>query len=247
VPGIVGLPAGLWLADHVGFSATFLVGAAVAIVGLCSAPWIPSRAPQPQRGTSVLAALRSSALIGPSIAFTATTCAAGIIVTFLPLALGHGSGSRAILGLLVQATTATITRWWAGRHCDRHGPAGLLVPGLLTAAAGMLLLALFANPAALLGSMALFGAGFGITQTSTLTLMLSRVKQPGYPAVNAAWNFAYDGGWGLGAAVFGLIVAHTGFSTGFVLTAVLVLTSLAPALREPRVRPSESAITSCGS
>ena len=235
LPGVVGLPAGVWLAGHFGFSAVFLVAAASALAGLAAVPGLPQRAPHPSHRTSVLAGLRSPALAGPSVVFAATTCAAGIIVAFLPLAVGHRSGSLATLGLFAQAAAATITRWWAGRRSDRRGPASLLLPGLIAAAAGMLLLVLFANAAVLIGAMVLFGAGFGVTQNATLALMLDRAEPSAYGAVNAVWNFAYDGGWGVGAAAFGLMVGHSGYPVGFALTAVLMLTAM-PAARHAHRR-----------
>ena len=66
--------------------------------------------------------------------------AAGVVVTFLPLAVTGGPRNLAALGLFVQAVASTASRWWAGRYGDRHGPAILLVPGVLATAAGILAL-----------------------------------------------------------------------------------------------------------
>jgi predicted MFS family arabinose efflux permease len=62
--------------------------------------------------------------------------------------------------------------------------------------------------------------------------MYARVPASGYGTVSALWNLAYDAGWGLGAAGFGVIAVHTGYSAGFALTAVLVLAALGPARRD---------------
>jgi predicted MFS family arabinose efflux permease len=78
----------------------------------------------------------------------------------------------------------------------------------------------------------LFGIGFGVIQNATLALMYARVPASGYGTVSALWNLAYDAGWGLGAAGFGVIAVHTGYSAGFALTAVLVLAALGPARRD---------------
>ena len=61
--------------------------------------------------------------------------AAGVVTSFLPLATGS-SGNVAAIGLLAQALTATIGRWWEGRYGDRHGHARLLAPGLLSRPSG---------------------------------------------------------------------------------------------------------------
>jgi predicted MFS family arabinose efflux permease len=108
----------------------------------------------------------------------------------------------------------------------------LLVPGVLTGAAGIGALAWTGNPAAVLGGMVLFGAGFGVAQNVTLTLMFDRVPPSGYGTVSAMWNLAYDAGLGLGAAGFGVVAAQTGYAAAFALTAAVMLVALTPAWRD---------------
>jgi predicted MFS family arabinose efflux permease len=232
VPSVVALPLGVWLAGRVGYPPVFVAGAVAALAGLAVVPSLPGRQPLTEQRVGVLAGLRTPALLRPSVVFASTTMAAGIVVTFLPLAVTRASGNLAALALLVQAAAATLTRWWAGRHGDRHGPAGLLVPGVLAAGAGMLALVLTATPAAVLAGMALFGAGFGVAQNTTMALMFDRVPASGYGTVSALWNIAYDGGLGLGAAGFGVLAAATGYPAAFGLTAALVLAAVAPAWRD---------------
>jgi predicted MFS family arabinose efflux permease len=89
-----------------------------------------------------------------------------------------------------------------------------------------------------LTGMALFGAGFGLAQAASLTTMLQRVPPDRYGAVSAAWNAAYDLGWGVGALGVGLVVASLGVPAGFATAAVLALAALPltrPA-RQPRRR-----------
>jgi predicted MFS family arabinose efflux permease len=229
VPSVVALPLGVWLAGHVGYPPVFVAGAAAALAGLVVVPGLPGREPGPEQRVGVLAGLRTPAMVRPSLVFSATTMAAGVVVTFLPLAVTQGSGSLAASALLAQAATATATRWWAGRHGDRHGSAGLLLPGVLVAAAGMLALVLTASATAVVVGMVVFGAGFGVTQNASLTLMLERMPASAYATVSALWNLAYDAGLGLGAAGFGLLSARTGYPAAFALTGALMLVALAPA------------------
>jgi MFS family permease len=237
VPGLVALPAGVWLAGHAGYPVVFAAAALAALAALASLPGLPGLPGRPAqaaaagRAIGMCAALRNTALLRLAAIFAATTMGAGIIVTFVPLAVPGGSSSLAALALLAQAASATISRWLAGRHGDRHGPAGLLGPGALLAAAGMLVLALTSGPAAVLAGAVLFGAGFGITQNASLTLMYSHVPAAGYGAVSALWNFAYDAGMGAGAAGFGLLAPHAGYPIGFVLAAVPMLAVLPVARR----------------
>jgi MFS family permease len=156
---------------------------------------------------------------------------AGVVAAFLPLAAGV-SGGTAALGLFVQAVASTAGRWWAGRYGDRHGHAGLLVPGLLTAAAGMSVLIWVAVPAALITGMCLFGIGFGISQNATFALMIDRAPVSGYGTASALWNLAYDAGYGAGPAVFGVFVVYTGYPAAFALTGMLMVAALVPAMRD---------------
>ncbi len=237
-PGIVALPAGVWLAGHVGYPLVFALAAVAALGGL--AAQIGSRQPSEDDASAedpsgLLDGLRSGSQMRLAFAFVATTVAAGIVVAFLPLA--GVSSSAGAAALLVQAVTATAGRWAAGRYGDRKGHRRLLVPGLVTTALGMALLAGAANPVSLMAGAALFGAGFGAIQCVTLAMMIERVDRSGYGMVNAVWNLAYDLGYGAGPVVFGAIVGRTGYPAAFALTGVLVLTALVPALRDrPRGR-----------
>jgi MFS family permease len=170
---------------------------------------------------------------GPALALLAPRSMVMIVAVSIARGIGFGLNTGvAALGLFAQAVTATAGRWWAGRHGDRHGHAGLLIPGLLTAAAGMTALIWVASPAAVIAGMCLFGTGFGISQNVTFALMIDRAPVSGYGTASAMWNLAYDAGYGAGPAVFGVFVAHTGYPAAFALTALLILTALMPAVRD---------------
>ncbi len=259
VPSIVALPLGVWLIDHVGYPPVFIAAAVFALVGVAAVTDLPGRGPigspagepaavpdgepattagrqpVPAAPVGVWSGLRTAALVRPSIAFCTVAMAAGAVVTFLPLALTDASGNLAALALLAQAAAATATRWWAGRHGDRHGSAGLLIPAMLTAAAGMLGLLLIDNPAAVLVGMVLFGAGFGVTQNASLALMFERVSRSGYGTVSAMWNLAYDAGLGIGGAGFGVVAAQAGYPHSFALTAAVIVAACGLAWRDRHV------------
>jgi predicted MFS family arabinose efflux permease len=227
MPGVAALPLGVWLVGRVGYPPVFVAGAVAALAGLAVVPGLPGRQPAPGHAVGVLAGLRTPALHRPALAFSATAMAAGVVVTFLPLAVPGGSGGLAALALFVQAVASTLSRWWAGRFGDRHGPAVLFVPGVVTAAAGILALVLIDLPVAVLAAMGLFGAGFGATQNASMTLMLNRAAPSAYGMVSASWNLAYDAGIGVGAFGFGVVAARTGYRPAFALTAALMLAALA--------------------
>jgi MFS family permease len=250
VPAIVALPSGVWLAQNTGYAVVIAITAISALAPLAAVPWLANPGDtgpaSQQAGTGqagagqadaapagLLGSLRSGGMLRPGLVFAATTVAAGVVASFLPLAAGVSAGV-ATLGLFAQAVTATASRWWAGRRGDRHGHAGLLIPGLLIAAAGMASLIWVSAPAAVIAGMCLFGIGFGIAQNVTFALMIDRAPASGYGTASALWNLAYDAGYGTGPIVFGVFVAHTGYPAAFALTGLLILAALVPAVRDRR-------------
>lgn len=161
---------------------------------------------------------------------------AGIIAAFLPLAL-TGPGNAASLGLLAQAVAATASRWWAGRVGDRYGQARLLIPAAIATAAGMGALIWVASPAAVLAGLCLFGAGFGVLESATFTLMIERGPASSYGTASALWNLAYDAGYGAGPILLGPAAGSIGYPACFGITALLACLALLPAWRDRAALP----------
>jgi predicted MFS family arabinose efflux permease len=226
VPAIVGLPLGVWLIPRVGYAPVFVAAAVAALAAVGAVAGLPVSRPAQASRDGVLAGLRTAELVRPSLVFLAVTLASGVVATFVPLAVPAESRRLVSLALLVQAVTATLARWAAGRFGDRRGNAGLLPPAVLAAAVGMAGLIWTANPLALVVGMALFGIGFGIAQNATLTLMFERAPSSRYGTVSTMWNLAYDAGIGIGAVGFGAVAELTGYSTAFALTSALVFAAL---------------------
>jgi predicted MFS family arabinose efflux permease len=244
VPSVIALPLGVWLTGQVGYTPVFVAGALLTLGGSAAALGVGTREPQrPRAGAlglpgepfGVLAALRTASLVRPAVVFSVTAMAAGAIVTFLPVAMAHASGTLAAAALLAMSISATISRWWAGRHGDRHGSAGLLVPAVVVAAAGVLGLVLIASPVAVMAGALVFGTGYGAAQNISLASMLEKVSASGYGTVSAVWNLSFDAGLGVGAAGFGVLAAQTGYSVAFALTGVLMFGALTVARREKRI------------
>jgi len=249
IPALAALPLGVWLAGRIGTAPVFVAGAVAALAAVSAVPGLPGGRPArpARRGRSaraaagrepgaepplgIVAALRTAALLRPAVVFAAITIAAGIIVTFVPLAV-TGSASVAVLALFAQSAAATVSRCLAGWYGDRHGSARLLIPGLVSASLGMLLLAVTSVPAVLIAGSLIFGLGFGVAQNASLSLMYERVPASGYDAVSALWNLSYDAGMGLGAAGFGLVAGFTGYPVAFAAVAAAMLIALFPARRD---------------
>ena len=156
VPAVLALPAGVWLAGHHQVAAAAAMAAAVGLLPLAAIRWLPDgrearrtgrtdrtdradraertdhtdgtgRRPDGDAGWTAGGALRLPLI------FAAATIAAGVLDSFLPLVKGIAP-NLAAAALLVQAITATLSRWQAGRRGDRYGHARLLIPALAVAA-----------------------------------------------------------------------------------------------------------------
>jgi predicted MFS family arabinose efflux permease len=225
LPAIVFLPLGLWLAAHAGYRPVFVLGAVTALAGLAVLPrGGPARGePEVETAAGVFAALRAPTMRLPSLVFLATAVAAGVVVTFVPLAAPPALAGTAALALLLFGAASTVSRWWAGHFEDRHPSADLLRPAVVATALGMAALVLIERRLALLGATTLIGGGFGVAQNASLNQMFRAAPHSDYDAASAVWNLAYDAGLGLGGAGFGVLAAATGYPGGFAVTGALIL------------------------
>lgn len=244
LPAIFCTALGLWLVERFGYGTAFLLGAVAPLLGIAAIFGIRT-VPTPgrervERTAGFFTGLRRGPLLRVFLVFAATTTAGGIIVTFLPLAVTQGSGLFSAAGaLLVVGITSATSRWWAGRFGDRRDARLLLSPGLLAAAFGMSVLP--SGGTFLVGGAALFGIGFGLLQNVTLVLIMERVSESEYGLGSTLWNVAFDAGTGLGAFVFGFVIAAFGYSWAFYLCAVLVSSALVLVLLD---RPAPVAASS---
>ena len=233
VPAVLALPAGVWLAGHDLAAAAAAMSAAAGLLPLVAIRWLPGgREARRTRASQTPGARSSGRMTGPALRlpliFAAATIAAGVLDSFLPLAKGIPS-DLASAALLVQAITATLSRWQAGKHGDRYGHARLLIPALAVAALGMAAMLVLGWPVVIFAGMVLFGAGFGVIENATFALLIEQLPEA---KASALWNLAYDAGYGAGPAVFGLICVRTGYPAAFALTGALILAVVPVALRE---------------
>ncbi|HEX5205586.1 MFS transporter [Paractinoplanes rhizophilus] len=214
--GLVALPLGLWAAHRYGYAPVFVVTAVAPLFALAGLRHLPS-ADVSDTGRAGSVGWRLPLI------FAAGTAAAGVLVTFAPLAIG---ATIAPIALFVQPAVTTAARWIAGRVGDRIGQSALLLPGILLSAGGMAAFAGTGSAALVLLGAATFGAGFGILQNVTLTMMYARVPRSSYSAVSAVWNAAYDLGMAAGALGVGALIPAVGYPAAFLLTAAAMLSTI---------------------
>ncbi|MDD9206307.1 MFS transporter [Georgenia sp. 10Sc9-8] len=266
LPNLLSLPAGVWLAQEVGFVPVFLGTTVLALAAVPLAwgmsggrrhierapatadgratvaddrPATPAggRADRPARAAGRRGGLRP--LLPPALVFFGTTVALGGAMTFLPLAIPQAA--TASLALFALSGGMISGRFAAGTVGDALGAGRLLVPAAVVSAAGMAVLAgagWAAAPGwAAIGGATLFGLGLGAVQNDSLVLILNRAGPGGHGTASAVWNFAYDAGTGAGAVLLGVVVGAAGHPWAFATAAALILLA-APAGRRAQVRPA---------
>ena len=236
LPTVLCNPLGLWLVDASGYTTVFLLGglfpllAPLAITGIRTG----SLDRDAVGGAGFLEGLRRGPLLRLTLIFATVTSATGVVVTFLPLALPHSGLFSPAAALLVFGLTSTFSRLWAGRFGDRRDPHLLLIPGLVSAAGGMV--ALPQGGPLTLGGALLLGTGVGLLQNSTLILMMDRVADNERGLGSTLWNVSFDAGTGIGAFAFGFVVGVTGLSSAFYISAVILLAAIGLVFVDHRTR-----------
>ncbi|MBA2616979.1 MAG: MFS transporter [Rubrobacter sp.] len=226
LPTIFCNPLGLWLVDTSGYTLVFLLGGLSPLLALFAVASIhtDSFSRTDEGEASFLQGLRRGPLLRLFLIFAAATSAAGVMVTFLPLALPDAGLYSPAAALLVFGLASTLSRLWAGRFGDRKDPHLLLAPGLLASALGTA--ALPQGGPTTLGGALLFGVGLGLLQNSTFMLTMNRVADDERGLGSTLWNVSFDAGTGAGALFFGFLVGVSGFAPAFYLSAVVLLLAL---------------------
>jgi predicted MFS family arabinose efflux permease len=223
LPNVLGLPAGVWIAEHVGFPVVFGIGALPLLAIPVALRTLQGAGGEARAAGYDRALLRH--LAGPCLTLFVVTIAGGALMTFVPLT--PGLGSWVSLSLLVFGVTGALGRWRVGTLVDRVGPDRLAVPFLAITMLGMLCVAAAAHWSGaawllVVGGL-VAGVGYGATQNSTLVAAMSRVPRHQQPSASALWNGGFDLGTGVGGAAAGALIGATGFGTGYAASAALIL------------------------
>lgn len=221
IANLLCVPGGVALAldGHIGWLAWL---AATPLLGLLLVPTLARRLPAAAvRPTTPDRSSRSAALaaLPPSVVVFAVTLSSGGLVTYLPIE--RPDGAVASMALLLFSLTGAISRWRVGPLADRFGTRLLLPAGLAIAAAGLVVVAVglaTSTPGVLVGA-AVFGVGFGATQSLSLVTAFARAGGGRTTAASSIWNASFDAGTALGALVVGFVATGIGLYWTYVALA----------------------------
>jgi MFS family permease len=251
LPNLVLLPAGPWVADHVGFWVVFLLSA----LPLCGIPAALRLADELHGGFPELlhrtgdATVRTEdpqgaaylRLLRPTALLTSVTVAGGAALTFVPQMADDELLAAA--GLFVMGLVSALGRWRVGRLADRYGVQRFLWPLTVVTVVGAGLLAWSVldpddtDAGLLLAGLVVLGLAYGSLQNLTLVAAFSVVSRRHHNLASAVWNVGFDAGTGLGSVVVGVTAQETSFSAAFLVVAALAVAVLPLAVMPPRASP----------
>ncbi|UPG96024.1 MFS transporter [Luteibacter aegosomatissinici] len=203
----LGIPAGTWLGNAIGWRATFGIMSAFS-VGLFAwarfaLPDYPGLTnPGPLRLRKVIALPGVAQVLGTLLVFI---LAHNIIYTYIaPLVATAGAGAAVDRYLLVFGLASVAGIWLAGAFGDAHMRA-LVVGGVIGFLASALAIAMFPHVLpVLVAALAVWGVGFGATPTLLQTALARNAGESADVAQSllvTGWNVALALGGIVGGAV----------------------------------------------
>lgn len=215
--GLYSPVVGFWLISNHSFSSGFLYSAMCASVAAALAFRISST------GTSIpvspdpahRAPLIAPSAIFPTAVFVGYTITVAPVATFLPLLAETRNLGNPGLYFSVNSLTTITVMLIAGRAADRLGRSALIIPGLLSAAAGMFVLMGAHHQAVFLSAAFLVGGGFGMIQPAMQSFTVDRAppheRSSALATLQAGWDIGGSGGAFILGPVGGILTAASTF------------------------------------
>ena len=233
---VLGVPAGTWLGQHLGWRAGFFalsgLGLATLVVLALSLPGTSGettadRGTAPDRGRYV--ALVMGTALAVAGAFTAFT----YVSSFLAVITGLGDGALSPI-LLARGVAGVVGVALLGLVVDRHPWVAMIVVLVLQGVALILQYALGA--VALVAAATIAVAGLAIAAFSAVLGARTLVVAPGRSDVaSAGMSTAFNVGITAGALIGSVLLGAAGVRSTALVGAVLTLAALAVVLAEPLV------------
>lgn len=241
----VGPGFGMYLSENFGFTACFLLAMTFMLVGGAFMFAIPYRQQQrsvpEERHPIRLSNLFAGELTGYMLILALFSCGNGLISTYIAL-IGDERGISSI-GLFFTAYSIVVVaiRPFVGSLLDRKGLSIILIPSLVVAATGMVLI----GAASALWMVVLAGALKALGQGSgSPSIQAHSIKALGKERAGVASSTCFIGqdiGNGVAPIVGGLVATNFGYSTmfygyAFILVVIGILTYVLQRVFEKKKR-----------
>ncbi|MEK4424681.1 MFS transporter [Solibacillus sp. FSL K6-1523] len=124
---------------------------------------------------------------------------------------------------VVFAASMLITRPYTGKLYDTKGPQYVIIPGIITFAIGLVMLAFVSGPVWFLGSAIFIGFGYGAITTSLLALAMQSTAHNRSGYATATYFTMFDIGIALGSYILGIVAVNAGYSAVYLTGAGVVI------------------------
>lgn len=219
IPTALGGWLGEWVIGRSGFPALFLSASVIAF--LSGLP--PLRMTEPKvssrLSTASLLDFLSRSYFIPNSAGFLFGMAYGSLFTFLPVFLLIRRISSLGIFLVVYALSVIGTRTLARKLADRMPRERLSLISLLLLGSGIFAIPFLAGPTGLCLVAFVSGTGHGFLFPSLSALILDRAGKEKGGIAMAMFTGAFDMGLVIGAAAFGFVAEHLGYSVMFIASA----------------------------
>ncbi|MGG2080863.1 MFS transporter [Lysinibacillus pakistanensis] len=146
------------------------------------------------------------------------------VLSFLSV-YAQQKGLMAIASLFyaVFAAAMLITRPYTGKLYDTRGPQFVIIPGIISFAIGLVMLAFVAGPVLFLSAAIFIGFGYGAVTTSlqALAVQSTALQRSGY--ATATYFTMFDLGIALGSYILGIIAVQAGYGAVYLTGAGLLV------------------------
>jgi len=165
-------------------------------------------------------------VLAPALTNSTLALSAGASLAFIPLlGLERGIVNPGIF-FTVNSMTSILMRVFAGRLIDRIGRVASIIPGMLLAAAGLLVISGMSTMAALVAAGLVYGTGFSVASIALQARAIDLGGPERQGAAMATYFAMVDLGIGLGSITAGQFVPILGYGGVFSLASVLPVIGL---------------------
>lgn len=130
------------------------------------------------------------------------------------------------LFFVVFAVSMILVRPWVGKIYDSRGASAVIYPSFLCFALGLVLVSIVNSPWMLWLSAVLIGMGYGSLFPCFQTVAIQSVPKQRMGHAISTFFTLFDLGMAVGSVVIGVVIAHLGFQTTYLICAAIVLLTL---------------------
>ena len=148
------------------------------------------------------------------------------IITFIPI-YGESRGIENIgLFFTFYAGSTVIISLFAGKLVQKYGIRSIFIPGLILQLIAFIILAFAYSLPLMIVASILYGIGYGASFSIVNIIGMELASPERRGAANATLYAAMDIGIAVGSIVLGLVTTKFGFTTAFIITAVMIFIDL---------------------